>query len=206
MLLETFVKLFIGFCDEQKWLDKQGEDNLLLENVENGKYHFKKSEKKIKYFIDHTEDSPFTELNGEYIKKREANGYKLACIKGRCLYFYTEEDLPDYSERYRRMIDHIRGIVVSFSSAFVIFLGLTIYENKLASEYIDATFKNITPQTVAWITLIIAAASLGVTAAYSIELVALIKKKKEVVELERAQREEYESDCCSEDQTDNDIR
>lgn len=185
-------KLFFGFADVEKWLNTMGEKSLLLLSVSDGKYTFEQTDKPIKYFIDHTEDSPFTEKNRAYIDSKTAEGYKLACICGRNIFFYSEAEMPDYSQRYKNMITNVRLVFLAAISAFMFSMGIMLYEMKQIKVLENAVFEGITPRSVALIMVVPAAISLGLSIIYLIEWISLSRSKKEVTVLEQATLDQTE--------------
>ncbi len=183
-------KMFVGFNDAEKWLNSQGAKSLLLTSVNDGKYTFTESDTPIKYYIDHTDDSPFTEKNKAYIDSRIEEGYMLACINGRTVYFYTTEDKKDYSSRFKNMLSNVRLVLLSSITVFLFSMGIMLYEMKQMQILENAVFKGITPRTVALIALVPAAISLGVSVMYGIELVTLYKKKKEALLNEQSEQQD----------------
>ncbi len=183
--MKNIHKLFFGFADMEKWLNKQGEKCLLLTSVSDGKYTFAECDSPVKYFVDHTDDSPYTDANGEYIESMIASGYQLACINGRTLFFYAPADKSDYSQRYKNMLSHVRLVLLSVFSVFVISLSVMIYEMKQISVLENAVFEGITPRTVALILIVPAALSLGASVIYFMEMISLWQTRKEVVKIEQ---------------------
>lgn len=183
-------KLFVGFNDAEKWLNTQGEKSLLLTSVSDGKYTFTQSDTPVKYYIDHTDDSPFTEKNKEYIDSRLAEGFSLACISGRTLYFYTAEEKKDYSSRFKNMLSNVRLVLLSSVTVFLFSMGIMLYEMKQMQLLANATFEGITPRTVALIALVPAAVSLGISVMYGIEFATLYKKKKEALLNEQSEQQD----------------
>ncbi len=198
--MKSIYKFFFGFADVEKWLNKQGQKCLLLTSVSDGKYTFTECDSPVKYFVDHTDDSPYTDANGEYIESKIASGYQLACINGRTLFFYAPEDKSDYSQRYKNMLSHIRLVLLSAFSIFVTSMCVMIYEIKQMSILENAIFEGITPRTVALILLVPAALSLGATVIYFMEMLSLIQTKKEVVKIEQyeqaAEQDQAEGDSA----------
>lgn len=183
--MKSVYKIFFGFMDLEKWLNKQGEKCLQLTNVSDSKYTFIKCDSPIKYFIDHTDDSPYTDANGEYIHAKMAEGYELTCINGRTLFFCAPIEKPDYSQRYKNMLSHVRLVLLSVFSLFVISMSVMIYEMKQIKILEHAVFEGITPRTVAYLLIVPAALSLGATVIYFMEMLSLSQKRKEVVKIEQ---------------------
>ena len=183
--MKSVYKIFFGFTDLEKWLNKQGEKCLLLTNVSDSKYTFTKCEKPVKYFIDHTDDSPYTDANDEYVHAKMAQGYELVFIKGRTLFFCAPVEKEDYSQRYKNMLSHVRLVLLSVFSVFVFSMSVLLYEIKQIKLLEHAVFEGITPRTVAYLLIIPAALSLGATVIYFMEMLSLSQKKKEVVKLEQ---------------------
>ncbi len=188
-------KIFFGFADVEKWLNTMGEKSLLLVSVNDGKYTFEETDTPIKYFVDHTEDSPFTDKNRAYIDKKIAEGYKVACINGRNIYFYSETEKADYSQRYKNMLTNVRLVFLSAVSVFLFSMGIMLYEMKQIKVLENAVFENITPRSVALIMVVPAAIALGISVIYLIEWVSLFRRKKEVTILEQAELNQTEPNC-----------
>ena len=183
--MKSVYKIFFGFMDLEKWLNKQGEKCLQLTNVSDSKYTFIKCDSPIRYFVDHTDDSPFTDANGEYIHAKEAEGYELVCMNGRTLFFSAPLEKEDYSQRYKNMLSHVRLVLLSVFSLFVISMSVMIYEMKQIKILEHAVFEGITPRTVAYLLIVPAALSLGATVIYFMEMLSLSQKRKEVVKIEQ---------------------
>ncbi len=183
--MKSVYKIFFGFTDLEKWLNKQGEKCLLLTNVSDSKYTFTKCEKPVQYFIDHTDDSPYTDANDEYVHAKMAQGYELVFINGRTLFFCAPVEKEDYSQRYKNMLSHVRLVLLSVFSVFVFSMSVLLYEIKQIKLLEHAVFEGITPRTVAYLLIIPAALSLGATVIYFMEMLSLSQKKKEVVKLEQ---------------------
>ncbi|MBQ3598443.1 MAG: DUF2812 domain-containing protein [Clostridia bacterium] len=183
--MKSVYKIFFGFMDLEKWLNKQGEKCLQLTNVSDSKYTFIKCDSPIRYFVDHTDDSPFTDANGEYIHAKEAEGYELVCMNGRTLFFCAPLEKEDYSQRYKNMLSHVRLVLLSVFSLFVISMSVMIYEMKQIKILEHAVFERITPRTVAYLLIVPAALSLGATVIYFMEMLSLSQKRKEVVKIEQ---------------------
>ena len=196
--MKSVFKLFFGYMDLEKWLNKQGEKCLLLTNVSDSKYTFTKCEAPVRYFIDHTDDSPYTDANGEYIHGKMAEGYELVCINGRTLFFTAPTEKPDYSQRYKNMLSHIRLVLLSVFSLFVISMSVMIYEMKQIAILEHAVFEGITPRTVAYLLILPAALSLGATVIYFMEMLSLSQTRKEVVKNEQL------NEASGQDQTEGD--
>ena len=188
--MKSVYKIFFGFMDLEKWLNKQGEKCLQLTNVSDSKYTFIKCDSPIRYFVDHTDDSPFTDANGEYIHAKEAEGYELVCMNGRTLFFCAPLEKEDYSQRYKNMLSHVRLVLLSVFSLFVISMSVMIYEMKQIKILEHAVFEGITPRTVALIALVPAAVSLGISVMYGIEFATLYKKKKEALLNEQSEQQD----------------
>lgn len=188
----TARKVFFGFADIEKWLNAQGEKSLLLISVNDGKFIFEETESPIKYFVDHTDDSPFTDSNRAYIDEKISEGYNLACIDGRTLYFYSNMEKEDYSKRFKNMLSHARLVLLSALSVFAFSMGIMLYEMNQMRILENAVFENITPRTVALIMVIPAAVSLGISVIYFFETIYLNRKKKEVTVLEQANSDKTE--------------
>lgn len=180
-------KVFVGFTDEEKWLNLQGKKGLRLVSVKDNRYTFEQTEKQIKYYLDHTDDSPYTDANEVYVKGRMAEGFDLVFINGRTLYFCAYEEKQDYSQRFKNMISHLRLVLLSSVTVFLVSLGVMLYELKQIGIYEHATFDGITPKTVTILLIIPAAISLGVSVMYAMETASVIKRKKEVILLEQQQ-------------------
>ncbi len=197
-------KIFFGFADVEKWLNTMGERSLLLTSVNDGKYTFEETDTPIKYFVDHTEDSPFTDKNRAYIDNKMAEGYKVACISGRNIYFYSETEKADYSQRYKNMLTNVRLVFLSAVSVFLFSIGIMLYEMNQIKVLENAVFENITPRSVALIMVVPAAISLGISVIYLIEWVSLFRRKKEVTILEQAALDKADTNCKGV-QSDSDI-
>ena len=198
--VKSVYKIFFGFMDLEKWLNKQGEKCLLLTEVKDSKYTFTECETPIRYFVDHTDDSPYTDANGEYVYAKMAEGYELACINGRTLFFYAPADKSDYSQRYKNMLSHVRLVLLSVFSVFVISMSVLIYEMNQMKILENAVFEGITPRTVAYLLIAPAAFSLGATVIYFMEMLSLFLTRKEVVKIEQlskaAEQDQTESDSA----------
>lgn len=188
--MKTVSKTFFGYTDEEKWLNAQGAKCLRLESAADGRYSFSESSSPVEYRIDCTPDSPFTEKNSAYIQSRLDEGYELAAINGRTLYFINQSGIPDNSQRYRHMMKHIFWVLVSCFSVLAFTLSLLLYEIAQSKALANANFKSITPQTVAYILVLPAAISLGLGILYAFEQFALLRRKKEALSLERIESAE----------------
>ncbi len=181
-----FQRLYLCFSGEQKWLNIMGEKGYLLCGGTKFDYAFKQTDKPIEYFIDCTSDSPKTQLNDEYIQNKKQEGYKLACIRGRRIYFYASAPQQDYGKRYENMLTRIGWNCVSCLALFAISFALTVYELLQKYKLSGSTFEGISPSVVAVVLFVISLAALCFSIIYGAEYYSLLEKKKAVINNEQS--------------------
>ena len=63
----TKSNVFFDRANEEKWLDRCGEQGLLLVGHKTFRYIFEKTDSKWNYTVEWLDSSPLTEENAEYI-------------------------------------------------------------------------------------------------------------------------------------------
>lgn len=123
-------RTFYDVEKEEKWLNKQGQDGLLLVDTVPFGYTFDKTHKKWTYSMEWLDSSPDTEENAAYIKKRSMKNC-FYCGKKNCYaYFASEGNTPPaksasafdaISKRYTK--------IAVFAAVIAVFLLLLVVYN-----------------------------------------------------------------------------
>ncbi len=132
-------KTFYDVEKEQKWLDEQGKNGLLLVDTLPYTYTFDKTHKKWKYSMEWLDSSPDTEENAAYIKKRSMKNC-VYCGKKNCYaYFASEGDTPPAKSAgaYNAIAERYRKIAV-FASIIAVFLVVLCVYNFVWQGRFDA--------------------------------------------------------------------
>ncbi|MEG2118234.1 MAG: DUF2812 domain-containing protein, partial [Clostridia bacterium] len=134
-------KSFISSLNEEKWLNKQGEKGLLLYEIKNENFCFKKTDLKYVYSAEFCYDSPKTPQNQAYIENMVAEGKIFCGIKGNFVYFANTSEigikksisaLAELKRRSRTMSIFGSVLSVFFLALFAYNVYYTVFFNSIS--------------------------------------------------------------------------
>ena len=132
----TKANVFFDRANEEKWLDRCGEQGLLLVGRRKFRYIFEETGSKWSYAVEWLDSSPLTEENAEYINQKELSGRYRYCCGRSCFAYFASESRAVHSERgVARTQKRYNAITVFWALLALFFIGLLIYNIVWAGKF-----------------------------------------------------------------------